>query len=352
MKQFEDGLIFDIHRGTTHDGPGMRTTVFLKGCPLHCEWCHNPEGIHPQPEIQWTARLCIACKTCVSSCPEQAVVFDGAGVHIADEGCRKHLQCVTNCPSGALKTVGKRWQPETLVREVRKDAMFFGEFEGGVTVSGGEPLLQYRFVAEFFRLLKQAGENTALDTSGFASREAFETVYPFTDVFLYDLKFICGTQHKQHTGVDNRRIKDNFRWLAGKCGNDRNKRLWVRTPLIPDATATVENISQIGDFIRHGFVLGEAVTDNISSEAVTDNLPGEAMTDNPVERWELCSFNNVSRDKYARMRLEWKYSSVPLMTQSEIDGLLAEARKYLGEKVFATGLSAKEVKKQFNHSII
>ncbi|MDR1667230.1 MAG: glycyl-radical enzyme activating protein [Bacteroidales bacterium] len=331
MKQCEEGLVFDIHRGTTHDGPGLRTTVFLKGCPLRCEWCHNPEGISPQPEIQWTSRLCIACKTCVASCPEQAVVFDETGVHIAGDCCTMSLQCVANCPSGALKVAGKRWQPEALVREVRKDAMFFDEFEGGVTVSGGEPLWQYRFVAEFFRLLKQAGENTALDTSGFASREAFEAVYPFTDVFLYDLKFICGKQHKQHTGVDNGRIKDNFRWLAGKCGNDESKRLWVRTPLIPDATATVENIAQIGRFTSQDFALDEAVTGN-----------------NAVERWELCSFNNISRDKYARMRREWKYASVPLMTQAEIGKLLAEARKYLGEKVFATGLSAKEVKNQFN----
>jgi pyruvate formate lyase activating enzyme len=335
MKLSEEGLVFDIHRGTTHDGPGLRTTVFLKGCPLHCEWCHNPEGMNPQPEIQWTSRLCIACKTCVVSCPKQAIAFDETGVRVSGDCCVKSLQCVTDCPSGALKIVGERWQPEALVREVRKDAMFFDEFEGGVTVSGGEPLLQYRFVAAFFRLLKQAGENTALDTSGFASREAFEAVYPFTDVFLYDLKFMNAQWHKRHTGSHNERITDNFRWLAGKCRNDKSKRLWVRTPLIPGATATAENISQIGRFIRHSVASGEVATDNP-----------------PVERWELCAFNNISRDKYARMRREWKYSSVPLMTQAEIDELLAEARKYLKEKVFTTGLSAKEVKKQFNYSII
>jgi pyruvate formate lyase activating enzyme len=331
MKMSEEGLVFDIHRGTTHDGPGLRTTVFLKGCPLRCTWCHNPEGLDPQPEIQWTSRLCIACKTCVASCSQQAIAFDEAGVHVAGDRCVKSWQCVANCPSGALKAVGKRWQAEALAREVRKDALFFDEFEGGVTVSGGEPLLQYRFVAEFFRLLKQAGENTALDTSGFASREAFEAVYPFTDVFLYDLKFMDTRRHKQHTGLNSERITDNFRWLAGKCGNGRSKRLWVRTPLIPGATATVENISQIGRFIRQG---------------------GMATGNNAVERWELCTFNNISRDKYARMRREWKYASVPLMAQAEIDELLAEARKYLKEKVFATGLSANEVKKQFNHSII
>jgi pyruvate formate lyase activating enzyme len=326
MNSFEEGLVFDIHRATTHDGPGLRTTVFLKGCPLRCAWCHNPEGINPQPEIQWTSRLCIACHICVASCPEKALVFDDAGVHVAGDCCTKSLHCVANCPSGALKVAGKRWQAKALVREVRKDAMFFDVFGGGVTVSGGEPLLQYRFVAEFFRLLKQAGENTALDTSGYASREAFEAVYPLTDVFLYDLKFMNAQWHKRHTGSHNERIIDNFRWLAGKCRNDSSKRLWVRTPLIPGATATVENISQIGRFIRHGVAPDEVATDN-----------------NPVERWDLCTFNNVSRDKYARMKLEWKYSSVPLMTQTEVDALLAEARKYLKEKVFATGLSAKEV---------
>ena len=324
MKPFEEGWVFDIHRGATHDGPGLRTTVFLKGCPLRCKWCNNPEGLDPKPEIQWNPRLCIACRTCVTACPEKAVFFDETGVHITLDHCTNRLQCVKNCPADALKIIGKRWHPEALVCEVRKDAMFFDEFEGGVTVSGGEPALQYRFVAEFLRLLKQKGESTALDTSGFAVREAFETLYPYTDVFLYDLKFIDSKRHKRHTGVNNKLILDNFRRLAEKCARDKNKRLWVRTPLVPGATATAENISQIGAFLR-------------------DNFPASAaLTDHPVERWELCAFNNISRDKYARMRQEWEYSSVPLMTQTEIDKLLSVAHEYLGKKVFATGLTAKE----------
>jgi pyruvate formate lyase activating enzyme len=313
----DNGLVFDIHRGTTHDGPGMRTTVFMKGCPLRCGWCHNPESLSREPEIQWTSRKCIGCRTCVESCENHALAFDETGVIINETVCKHCRECTKNCPSGALTLVGKSWTAEELVKEACKDALFFGEFEGGITVSGGEPLQQYEFVQEFLRLLKQKGENTALDTSGFSSRKALEAVYPYVDIFLYDIKFIDPELHKKHTGADNHPILTNFQWLVQKSGDDTDKRIRIRTPLIPKATATVENISRIGEFLN-------------------DHAAGK------VECWELCAFNNVSRDKYAKMRLKWSYAQTPLMSTKEIDTLLDTAQTYLGQRVLSTGLSAKE----------
>ncbi|GHT39643.1 glycyl-radical enzyme activating protein [Bacteroidia bacterium] len=310
------GLVFDIHRGTTHDGPGMRTTIFMKGCPLHCEWCHNPESLSREPETQWISRKCIGCNICVESCVSHALTFDETGATINTTTCEHCRQCVKNCPTGAQTLIGKYWTAEELVKEACKDSLFFGEFEGGVTVSGGEPLLQYEFVHEFLQLLKQKGENTALDTSGFSSPKALEVVYPYVDIFLYDIKFIDRELHQKHTGVDNNQILKNFQWLVQKSKNDTNKRIRIRTPLIPGATAMVENIQQIGEFLRN-------------------NLADE------IECWELCAFNNVSRDKYARMRLDWLYSSTPLMSEKEIDTLRKTAQIYLPQKVLSTGLSAK-----------
>jgi len=351
-----NGLVFDIHRATTHDGPGLRTTVFFKGCPLRCEWCHNPEGLSMTPEVQWLSRRCIACKTCVATCPARAVVYDERGVFVDSARCELSLQCVRDCPANALTLLGKRYTAEELVREALKDEMFFGEFKGGVTASGGEPLLQYEFVAEFFRLLKEKGVNTALDTSGCVPPEAMEAVLPYTDVVLYDLKFIDPDLHRLHTGADNALILSNFERLLLSMETEetehdatslqqqpdkptetnRNQQkptetnknqpktiLWVRTPLIPGATATVENIYAIGEYLKRACVNSNADV-------------------NVVERWELCTFNNVSRDKYQRMRLDWRYAAEQLMSQSEIDELTIVARGFLGNKVVVSGLTAKE----------
>jgi pyruvate formate lyase activating enzyme len=283
------------------------------------------------PEVQWLSRRCIACKTCVATCPARAVVYDERGVFVDSARCELSLQCVRDCPANALTLLGKRYTAEELVREALKDEMFFGEFKGGVTASGGEPLLQYEFVAEFFRLLKEKGVNTALDTSGCVPPEAMEAVLPYTDVVLYDLKFIDPDLHRLHTGADNALILSNFERLIAETKRKptdktsenkikQNKtKLWVRTPLIPGSTATVENIVAIGEYINRCAV-------------------GSADV---VERWELCTFNNVSRDKYQRMRLDWQYASQSLMFQSEVEKFAAIAREYLHDKVCVSGLTAK-----------
>lgn len=312
------GLVFDFHRGTTHDGPGMRTTVFMKGCPLHCAWCHNPESITPHPELQWTAGECIGCHTCVNTCQFGAVQAGEEGISIRRDWCQECYQCAEKCPSGALKIVGTYWDVDSLATEALKDTMFFEDFEGGITLSGGEPILQYRFVTELLKKIKEAGQNTALDTCGLGLREAYESVYPYVDTFLYDIKLMDKNEHIQYTGMSNQLILSNLIWLIQKANGDPDKKIWIRTPLIPGATASEENIDKIGKFLK-----------------------GEVLKG--IERWELCAFNNVCRDKYRKIHLEWEYQDTPLMTEDDANHFLQIARKYVGEKAVLSGLTARNV---------
>lgn len=305
------GIVFDIFRGTTHDGPGIRTTVFLKGCPLKCEWCHNPEGIKAGPEIWWEANKCIGCLICKKTCHNNALVSDESGIHTDLAKCKLCGACVRACPSLALAFADREWTVEHLAEEVLKDNEYFKSFGGGVTVSGGEPLGQYEFVSAFFSVMKEKGIHTALDTSGAASEKAFDKVLPFTDCVLYDIKIFDAALHRKFTGQSNKLILDNLIYVSNYIRNVKgNMKLWIRTPLIPGATASEENISAIGHFIQ----------DNISDV---------------VERWELCAFNNVCKSKYKKIRQPWPYEKADLMDQCFIDKLESIA--------LAAGMSAKQL---------
>ena len=314
--RLSEGFIFDIHRGTTHDGPGMRTSVFFKGCPLHCAWCHNPESINPNPVIQWTKAKCIGCMICKTGCSAKAIICNEEGIKINQSLCKSCYTCVMHCPSKALVKVGELWNVENLVKEACKDEMFFEDFDGGVTVSGGEPILQYQFLVEFLKKLKMRGIHTALDTSGFGKREAFMAVYPYVDTFLFDIKFMDEKEHISFTGVSNKLILNNLKIILDQIQRKRDTEIWIRTPLIPGATATEYNISQIGDFIQREMI-------------------------NEISRWELCTFNNVCRDKYKKLNLDWKYANTQLMKQQEVNSLANIARIYVGDKVIASGLTGK-----------
>lgn len=312
----EQGLIFDFHRGTTHDGPGMRTTVFFKGCPLHCEWCHNPESITPNIELQWDERKCIGCLQCVNQCKRNVIQQKNGKIVIKRNECQKCYCCVDNCPSKALSTVGTYWGVDDLVTEVCKDKMFFGDFEGGVTVSGGEAMLQYDFLQIFLKKLKAENVNIALDTSGFGKRDVFEKIYPYVDVFLFDIKFLDEISHKKFTGVDNKLILSNIKNIAHHVRKDQGKQLWIRTPLIPEATATKKNIEKIGEFIKKELI-------------------------DVIDRWELCAFNNVCKDKYKKLNQEWKYQKHELMEEKLVNELASVAKGYVGNLLVVSGLTKK-----------
>lgn len=238
----EQGLVFNIQRFSTHDGPGIRTSVFLKGCNLRCKWCHNPESYDPRPQIEYFADRCTGCGRCMEVCPEGITIENGrlAGA----ERCRACGRCAQVCLSGARKTAGTYYDVETLVGIVKKDLAFYKNSGGGVTCSGGEPMLQYRFVKEFFKALKEQGISTALDTAGHIPYEWYEEVLPCTDLVLLDLKIMDPALHKAYTGVSNERILKNAKRML-----ESGTRLHIRVPVIAGVNDNEENMRKLNAFL-------------------------------------------------------------------------------------------------------
>jgi pyruvate formate lyase activating enzyme len=319
--------VIEISRGTTHDGPGLRTTVFLKGCPLRCLWCQNPEGMPVMQEVWWEARKCIRCLACLEVCPSGALQDGQDGLHRDREKCTACGACVEACPSQATTFTSQEWSLDALLKEVLKDKDYYQVFGGGVTVSGGEPLSQYKFVTAFFRRLHDVGVHTALDTCGLAPAAALASVLPYTDHVLFDIKILDPVLHKKVTGSSNEIILQNLTAITEFIrqanreqtpGENHTMKLWIRTPLIPDATATSDNIAAISRFI---------------SENLAD----------VTERWELCAFNSMCKQKYDKLDLTWTYADYPLMEQAVIDTLqeVALSAGIPREKLVVSGLVAR-----------
>ncbi len=290
----EDGLILNLQRFSVDDGPGIRTTVFFKGCPLHCQWCQNPESISEKPQVWWLENRCLACGTCIKACPNNCLFMRGKSILIDRDCCSGCGKCARECPANALNLLGAEISEDELFKEVIKDLAFFEKSGGGATVSGGEPTRQTDFVASFLRRLKKAGVNTALDTCGLCSVKSLEKILPFTDVVLYDLKEIDPDKHSAFTGQDNQMIFGNLLYIRDYIREKTlDTKLWIRTPLIPEATATCENLTGLGDFLAR-------------------NL------NNFIQRWELCAFNNLCRDKYRRLGIEWRFINSRLLTEEDL----------------------------------
>lgn len=317
--------VIEISRGTTHDGPGLRTTVFLKGCPLRCLWCQNPEGIPSKQGVWWEARKCIGCLECVAVCPNGALQQTQHGLLRDHELCTVCGVCVDACPSQAMAFTGTEWSLDALVKEVLKDKDYYEAFGGGVTVSGGEPLSQYKFVTRLFQRLHEAGVHTALDTCGLAPAAALDVVLPYADAVLFDIKLVDPDLHKQYTGHANDIILRNLATVADtvRKRNQASKgnhamQLWIRTPLIPETTATPDNITAISRYIN-------------------------AHLADVVERWELCAFNSACEQKYDKLGQTWPYANYTLMEQRFID-TLQETALSTGlphDKLIVSGLTAK-----------
>jgi pyruvate formate lyase activating enzyme len=238
------GLVFDIKRFSIHDGPGIRTTVFLKGCPLHCSWCHNPESQDSKPDVMLRPGRCIACEACIEVCPEHAISACDDGTVVTDrEKCVRCGTCTDTCYAEARQQVGEEITVAETLDRIELDRSFYEESGGGVTLSGGEPLLQRDFVRGVLKSCRERDIRTAVDTSGAVSWKALESVAPWTDLFLYDIKHMDDGAHRQTTGVSNRRILENLRRLSA-AGQNIN----LRFAVIPGVNDSEQNIRETGRF--------------------------------------------------------------------------------------------------------
>jgi pyruvate formate lyase activating enzyme len=296
-----NGRMLEIQRMSTEDGPGIRTTVFLKGCTLHCSWCHNPESISPKPQLQWIASNCMGCQLCVAACPNKTLSYVDNKIVIDRNLCEACGICVEECPTGALEIMGQEVTVDEVVQEVLKDKAYFEKSGGGITVSGGEPTMQADFTAVFLKRMKDNDIHTALDTCGLAPPTAYEKVLPYTDLLLYDLKEINSNKHREFTGSPNEKILNNLLTISEWMKiHGKPEELWIRTPIIPDATDTEENISGIGKFLAEN---------NIHPD-----------------RWELCAFNNLCNDKYLRLGIQWQFEKYNLLEKEKLDRLVKVAQ--------------------------
>lgn len=240
------GIIFDVKRYAIHDGPGIRTTVFLKGCPLQCQWCQNPEGIESGPEIFVRQKRCAEdCDACVSACSQRAISKDGNSIEIDREKCDFCGKCEDACVYEALEIVGREVTVAEALVEMERDRVFFDESGGGITFSGGEPLMQFDFFEALLAEIKKRNIHVTLDTSGYVPFKDLERVSDKVDLFLYDLKIMDDEKHKEYTGVSNRIILENLRKLA-----EKGKPVAVRIPLISGVNDDDQSIQLLTEYLR------------------------------------------------------------------------------------------------------
>jgi pyruvate formate lyase activating enzyme len=244
-KSADQGFIFNIERFAVHDGPGIRTIVFLKGCPLRCRWCQNPEGQRLRPELAVFPDQCLGCERCLGVCPSEAISVGEGGITTDWKRCTGCLRCCEVCPSGARRSMGRLMSPNEVLTEVLKDRPFYRRSGGGVTLSGGDPVMQIDFSARLLELFHGEGIHTAIETCGFAEWKDLERLLSHTDMVLYDLKHMDSTRHQYGTGAGNGRILANAQRIS-RLGLD----LVIRVPIIPGYNDTEECVLSTARFVR------------------------------------------------------------------------------------------------------
>lgn len=297
-------VVFNIQRFSLHDGPGIRTTVFLKGCTMQCFWCHNPEGQHPAPELRYYPDRCIACGSCVAACPNHAHELND-GIHtFIRERCELSGQCVATCFPRALELEGRRMTVQEVMDEILPDKLFYELSGGGVTLSGGEPALSRDFARNILRQCKEHGLHTAVETCGEAPWTALEALLPHTDLMMMDIKLIDAAKHRASTGQSNERILENARRLAATTTP-----VIFRTPIVPSVNDSAEEIRAIASFVRQ---LEEQRTRNGGATA--------AIT------YEIMPFHRLAAGKYASLGREYQAAAIDPPSKAKMAELADAAR--------------------------
>jgi pyruvate formate lyase activating enzyme len=308
MKKDLTGLIFNIQLHSTEDGPGIRTSIFMKGCPMRCPWCHNPEGIKRSPELIWYETRCLGTGECLKVCPKQALNLTPDGIIIDRRLCDACGKCEAVCPASALEVVGKQYTVDDLADKALQDRVFYNKSGGGVTLSGGEAAIQADFSVALMTALKREGIHIALDTCGGAQWSSLQRLVNLSDLVLYDLKLMDSANHLKLTGIPLDLVLENARRIA-----QAGKPMWVRTPIIPGVNDTEENIRRTARFIKI-------------------DLP-------TTQRYDLLAFNSTCASKYQRLGLCWKLENEGLIPQAAMEELAQAAREEGLDFVHWSGLT-------------
>jgi len=292
-----EGVITHIQRFSIHDGPGIRTTVFLKGCNLRCFWCHNPETLNPKPELQLFLERCIGCGACVERCPQGAHAREDGQRRFYRERCRGCGACAETCYAQALVLVGQTKTAEEVMVEVLRDRPFYTTSQGGVTLSGGEPLLQLDFARAILQRCREEGIHTAIETAAHLPWERIAGVLPFTDLVMVDLKLLDSARHRACTGVPNERILENIRLLGRQP-----QPLIVRTPIVPGVNDTPEEVAAMAGFLAR--------------------LPN-------LVAYELLPFHPLAAGKYHSLELSYRAEGLKSPPKEQMEMLTAVARRFV-----------------------
>jgi pyruvate formate lyase activating enzyme len=283
------GTIFDIRRYSIHDGPGIRTTVFFKGCPLRCQWCHNPESQDKAPHLFYRQHRCIRCGSCIDACPHAAIDDDGQEIITSQESCTICGACAEACPAQAREIIGREMTVAQVMVEILKDIPFYDESGGGVTFSGGEPLVQRSFLLELLKACKREDIHTALDTCGYASWESLDIIRKYVDLFLFDLKLLDEDTHREFTGVSNLLILDNLNMLSSL-----GETIILRIPIIPGINDDHGSLHEMGKF--------------------ASQLPA-------IKRIDILPYHPTGVDKYQRMHLDYRLGQLKTPTEEDLEGI-------------------------------
>ncbi len=290
------GLVFDIKKYAIHDGPGIRTTVFFKGCPLHCQWCQNPESWDKHPELGFRTGRCVRCGQCVEVCTRHATTFNNGQPSTDPDKCTLCGECVDACTAGAREIIGREMTVDEVITEVEKDAVFYEQSNGGVTFSGGEPLMQPDFLLALLNQCKTYGIHTAIDTSAYVEPQIIEKVADKTDLFLCDLKHMDSDMHERFTGVGNDLILDNIKRLS-----EAGKEIIIRIPVIPGFNDDQGNIEATGQFAA--------------------SLPH-------ISRIDLLPYNRGGKEKSARLSPDYKIMQAETPDDEKMSSIAEILEKY------------------------